>query len=330
MSYAYHRLARSAPKYAWWKALVTGVIAFAFYIVLALVVAVGFFVVALLDPTGVGESFDALLYDGVIDNSSPFILAFSLSSVALMLPAIILARLIMGPRPLGLLSSVTGRLRWRWMLRLALPTLLAFALSFAVYLLVLPLAAGEPLLAPEISDVTWMLLAVTLLLVPLQATAEEYVFRGYLMQAIGGWLRHPAWAILLPVPLFMAGHLYDVWGLLDVGVFALWAGWITWRTGGLEAAIAAHVINNASIFALSAFGLVDPNVTEGSPLGVVVTALTLALVSLLVLRLARTGGPDGGPVLRERVVVLAAPESAPSPSRGVVGSQPQNPASFVD
>ena len=330
MSYAYHRLARSAPKYAWWKALVTGVIAFAFYIVLAFVVAVGFFVVALLDPTGVGESFDALLYDGVIDNSSPFILAFSLSSVALMLPAIILARLIMGPRPLGLISSVTGRLRWRWMLRLALPTLLAFALSFAVYLLVLPLAAGEPLLAPEISDVTWMLLAVTLLLVPLQATAEEYVFRGYLMQAIGGWLRHPAWAILLPVPLFMAGHLYDVWGLLDVGVFALWAGWITWRTGGLEAAIAAHVINNGSIFALSAFGLVDPNATEGSPLGVVVTALTLALVSLLVLRLAKTGGPDGGAVQRERVVVLAAPEPAPDASNAVVGSQPQNPASFVD
>ena len=30
---------------------------------------------------------------------------------------------------------------------------------------------------------------VLLLIVPLQAAAEEYVFRGYLMQSIGRWLR---------------------------------------------------------------------------------------------------------------------------------------------
>jgi hypothetical protein len=46
---------------------------------------------------------------------------------------------------------------------------------------------------------------VILLLVPLQAAAEEYIFRGYLMQSIGRWLRHPAFAILLPVPLFVLG-----------------------------------------------------------------------------------------------------------------------------
>lgn len=316
MTLAYHRLARSAPKYAWWKALVTGLIGVAIYLVLAVGVAVGFFVVALLDPSGVGVDFGRLVYDGIIDNSSPVILAFSLGSVALMLPAIILARLIMGPRPLGLLSSVTGRLRWRWMLRLVLPAVLAFAVSLAVYLLAFPLAAGDDIPAPQVTAVTWALLAVTILLVPLQATAEEYVFRGYLMQAIGGWLRHPAWAILLPVPLFMLGHLYDIWGLLDVGVFALFAGWLTWRTGGLEAAIVAHVVNNASIFGLSALGLVDANATEGSAVGVLVTALTLAAYSALVVRAANRRG-----IHRHR----AAPESRPMPlaEQPVVDTQRQ-------
>jgi hypothetical protein len=63
---------------------------------------------------------------------------------------------------------------------------------------------------------------------------------------IGRWLRHPAFAILLPVPLFVLGHGYDLLGQIGVGLFAVAAGWLTWRTGGLEAAIALHVVNNLS------------------------------------------------------------------------------------
>ncbi|TQL40451.1 CAAX prenyl protease-like protein [Homoserinimonas aerilata] len=309
MNFAFHRLARSWPKYRWFKPLLTGLIAIVFYVLLSVLVSLGFFAVSLIDPQGFGAGFERLVFETVIDNSDPLVLAYSLVVVALMLPALLLATLIMGPRPLGLLSSVVGRLRWHWMGRLLLPALGAFAASYVLYLLVLPLIAGDPLVAPQVGASTWVMLAVTLLLVPLQATAEEYVFRGYLMQTIGGWLKHPAWAILLPVPLFMAGHLYDVWGLLDVGVFALFAGWITWRTGGLEAAIMAHVINNASIFALGAFGMVDVNAAEGSPWGVLVTALTLGLYAWLVLRMS-------GGIHRERRLVLPAAPTVPPPMQG--------------
>lgn len=107
-----------------------------------------------------------------------------------------------------------------------------------------------------------MTFVVLLLVVPFQAAAEEYVFRGYLMQAIGRWLRHPAFAILLPVPLFVLGHLYDPLGQVSVGVFAVAAGWLTWRTGGLEAAIALHVVNNLLAFLLGLAGLSDVNATS--------------------------------------------------------------------
>lgn len=287
MNFSYHRLARSWPKYRWWKPLITGLIAAGFYLVLSLFLVVPAVVVMLVDPTGVGAGFLPMLEQGVIDLSDPLVLAFALGSVALMLPAIILATLIMGPRPLGLLSSVAGRLRWRWMLRLVVPALAAFAASYLFYLFVLPPLTGEA--APVVSMGTdaVLMLVIILLVVPIQATAEEYVFRGYLMQLVGGWLKHPAFAILLPLPLFIFGHLYDVWGLLDVGIFAVFAAWLTLRTGGLEAAIVAHVINNSSIFVLAEFGLVDASASEGNPVGVVVTVLTLALYSWLVVGLAR-------------------------------------------
>lgn len=301
----YHRAARSWTGYRWWKPLVTGVIAVAFYLIFTVSILVFFFGLSFAFPDNVGDPFDALVNGGVVDLSDPVVLLFTLGSVAIMLPALLLATAIMGARPLGLLSSVTGRLRWRWMLRLVVPALLTFSASFALYLLILPPLVGEPLPAPDVSDRTWILLVIVLLLVPLQATAEEYVFRGYLMQTIGGWLRHPLFAILLPVPLFVLGHLYDIWGLLDVAVFGVFAAWLTVRTGGLEAAIVVHVVNNASLFALGAFGLIDMNAAAGSPIGVVVTAGTLALYSWVVLHQAR----------KQSLVV----ETQPAPAPPVVG-----------
>ena len=288
MNFAYHRLDRSWPKYRWWKPLVTGLIAAGFLLVFTLLIVVPLIVASLVIPDGIGADLETLFSKGVVDTTVPVILVVTLASIALMLPAIILARLIMGPRPLGLLSSVAGRLRWGWMLGLLLPALVALGASAVLYLLVLPPLLGDPVPAPAVGPDTWLMLAIIVLLVPLQATAEEYVFRGYLMQSIGGWLKHPAFAILIPVPLFMVGHTqYDIWGAVDVGVFAVFAGWLTWRTGGLEAAIVAHVINNGAIFTLGAFDLVDTNQTEGSPLGILVTAMTLALYSWLVVRLMR-------------------------------------------
>ena len=119
----------------------------------------------------------------------------------------------MGPRPLGLLSSVTGRLRWRWLLRCTVPALAVFGAD--VRTLAVRARPAHRRLPPvaTVGASTLLLVMLALVITPLQATAEEYVFRGYLMQTVGGWLKHPAWAILLPVPLFAIGHQYDIWGL---------------------------------------------------------------------------------------------------------------------
>ena len=301
MEFAYHRLARSVPGYRWWKPLVTGLIALGIFVGFTIVLVVILLASTVVFPE-VGPIITKLITTGTIDNSAPVVLAFSLSSIAVILPSVWLARLIMGPRPVGLLSSIAGRLRWRWMARLILPVLIAYGASTLFSVFLLPVLTGESIPHGAVSSSTWIVVLVAVLLVPLQATAEEFFFRGYLAQTIGGWLKHPLFAILLPVPLFTIGHQYDVWGLIDVSVFAVVAGWLVWRTGGLEASIVAHVVNNTVIFVIGAFGLVDVNSKTGSGLGVVISALTLALYAWLVVRAAKRFG-----LTRVRVVTLPPP-----------------------
>ncbi|WP_104180206.1 CPBP family intramembrane glutamic endopeptidase [Arthrobacter sp. B0490] len=308
--YEFHRLALSWPWHRWWKPLLTALLGFVFYVVFVLVVVVAGLGVATLSPTGVDPYLDALT---VLDLSNPVMFAFTLVSLILMIPALALAALIMGPKPLGLLSSVAGRIRWTW---LAVCT----AAALAVFLASLAVSTGIGFFFPEDvaaapaqqdTSILVIMLALSLLAVPFQAAAEEYVFRGFLMQAIGSWLKHPAFAILLPVPLFVLGHGYDPLGQADVALFAVFAGWITWRTGGLEAAIAVHAINNMTIFVLGAFGLVDVNSTEGSVSGLVVSALTMAVTAVVIVRLADRRG-----IARTRTV---APQPVFAPAAAFPG-----------
>ncbi|MES2094806.1 MAG: type II CAAX endopeptidase family protein [Actinomycetota bacterium] len=302
MEFAYHRLARSVPGYRWWKPLVTGLIALGIFIGFTIVL-VGLLLASTVAFPELRPVITKLITTGMIDNSLPPVLAFSLSSIAVILPSIWLARRITGPRPVGLLSSIAGRLRWRWMSRLVVPVVIAYGASTLFSALVLPWLRGEPIPSATVSSTTGITVLVALLLVPFQATAEEFLFRGYLAQTIGGWLKHPLFAILLPVPLFAIGHQYDVWGLIDVSVFAVVAGWLAWRTGGLEAPIIAHVVNNIVIFVIGAFGLVDVNSKTGSGLDVAISALTLVLFAWLALRAAKRFGLE-----RVRVVQPAPPD----------------------
>lgn len=245
---AFHRLIFARRRSGWWTPLVTGILGLAIYLgfLVFVMVVIG---IALFRDSARLDDLARLGQSGGVDMGDPLMVAILLGTIALMLPAYILASLIVNGRRVGLVSSAAGRLRWRWMLLCgALAVVVSVVLTAVGFLLPGGMeepGAGGP--AP-----TWPItLLIVLLLVPVQAAAEEYIFRGYLMQSIGRWLRHPAFAILLPVPLFVLGHGYDLLGQIGVGLFAVAAGWLTWRTGGLEAAIALHVVNNLSAFLLS-------------------------------------------------------------------------------
>jgi membrane protease YdiL (CAAX protease family) len=95
-------------------------------------------------------------------------------------------------------------------------------------------------------------LAVILVTVPLQALGEEILFRGYLMQLFGSIVRNEWFAIVATALVFAVFHgTQNPWLFGSRFVFGMIAGILVWRTGGLEAAVAIHIINNLVVFAMS-------------------------------------------------------------------------------
>ncbi|MFC4139801.1 MULTISPECIES: CPBP family intramembrane glutamic endopeptidase [unclassified Microbacterium] len=272
----YHRLNLARGRRPrWWRPLLVALLGLALYIGMIIVLVVPFAFAAAFVPE-VMQVISRVAGSGGMDMTDPATFVVAMLSIILLLPALLIASRVIAGRGLGLLSSVTGRLRWGWMLRCLGLAAAVFALQTAISMTI-ALLQGEDLIVTGAAPQPWPMLLLVILLVPLQSATEEYVFRGFLMQTIGSWLKHPAFAILLPLPLFVFGHLYDVWGLLSVAAFALAAGWLTWRTGGLEAGIALHVVNNVSIFVLASFGLADANSSGGGPLDLLVSVLVLAV-----------------------------------------------------
>ncbi len=284
----YHRLARSTQRYRWWKPLTVGLAATIAYLLMLAAFLVALAVAGLGIP-GMSETTDHFLNDPVEDLRDPGTYALGMILVALMLPAVLLATRVLGARPVGLVSSVAGRVRWRWLLR-------CLAIAGAVYgaaqlgAAAVTALRGEPLDPSFESSDPLVLVGLALILVPVQASAEEYLFRGYLMQTLGAWFRHPAIAIALPVPLFVIGHDYEAQGMIDIAVFAFAAGWLTWRTGGLEAAIALHIVNNVAFSGLGAFGIVDLNATSATTTDFIASLLVTVGFAVVAVKVAdRTG-----------------------------------------
>ena len=85
---------------------------------------------------------------------------------------------------------------------------------------------------------------MTILLAPLQTCGEELLFRGVLMQALGSWFKKPIVAIILQSLIFVTVHPYNFIGMVDIFVYGLFYGLVTWKTKGLEASMAMHTANN--------------------------------------------------------------------------------------
>ncbi|SBT37328.1 CAAX protease self-immunity [Micromonospora auratinigra] len=220
--------------------------------------------------------------------------ALTLLVVAVLLPVVLLAAFAVQARPVGTLSSVCGRLRWRWLAECLLPALLAVGLLLAGMAGFFALA-GETVLPGAESLVDAGTLAVSLVmlvvLVPVQAAAEEYLCRGWLLQAVGVFLRTPWPGIAVQAVVFATLHGWGTpWGFIDLCFFGAALGWLTVRTGGLEAAIAWHVVNNLAFMGLAAaFGqLADQETAADAGWQLLpVDVLAITAYVLVVDRLAR-------------------------------------------
>lgn len=290
MSTRYHRLARETPAYAWWKLPVAGVLAIGLWIGAGMVL---FLVALIVIAAGSGiDEFDAWLNAaGDLDLQHLDFFVLDMLAIVIMIPAILVAVLITGPRPIGYLSSVTGRLRWKW---LALTSVIAFVVFIATIggsVAIGELTEPAEIASPEFSTRAVVAIVLILLITPFQAAAEEYVFRGYILQLVGSWTRFSIIPVIVSVPLFVSGHVYDFWGLVDVGIFGLTAAVLTIRTGGLEAAIAAHTANNVVLFVLDALGMFSATGDgDYGPVDLIPTIVSSIVFLVLVEWMARRQG----------------------------------------
>jgi hypothetical protein len=215
---------------------------------------------------------------------SPERLAFLNVALATFIPlAMVGSRLLHGIAPRWL-ASVRPRIRWRFLVACLGVSVVALLATLVVGA-VLPGQGGDVSgSANAFTTTTFHYLLVIALLTPFQAAGEEYVFRGYLTQAVGGMF-HSAWvAVLVPAFLFGLAHGLgqSVPVFFDRFAFGVVAGILVIRTGGLEAGIAMHVLNNFLAYgAALAFGdmATTLNPTGGSWWSIPVT-LTQSLVYL--------------------------------------------------
>ncbi|HET8665969.1 MAG TPA: type II CAAX endopeptidase family protein [Nocardioides sp.] len=287
----YHRI-QEAGRPGWWRPVLGFVLMLLGFVAIGAVVATIVFALVYA-VTGQGTVDVARLAD--LEHPTPAGLAFLNVALATFIPlAMVGERLFHGIHPRWL-ASVRPRIRWRYLMACLGISVIALIATLIVGSVVPSTESDVSSHANDFTTTTFHYLLVIVFLTPFQAAGEEYLFRGYLTQAVGG-LFHRAWvAVLVPAFLFGLAH-----GLgqsppvfFDRFAFGIVAGILVIKTGGLEAGIAMHVLNNFLAYGLAlAFGDMATTLNPtGSNWWNIPVTLTQSLVYLaLAVLLARRMG----------------------------------------
>ncbi|MDG4795186.1 type II CAAX endopeptidase family protein [Micromonospora sp. WMMD1082] len=301
---AYHRITQRIP---WWRTLLT--------------------LIAVLISTQVAVYPARLLRQHlpldlpILGGFTPLIMSFL--ATASILPVALLIVRWGEARRVGTLCSVTGRLRWPWlllctgiavvcagaaMLAIIAPTALAVADGRLDLQVVLPILAVPDDLAAR------LIIIGPILLLPIigQAAAEEFVTRGAVLQAVGRITRSPWPAIAVQAAVFTALHGSKVGfhpRTVQMLCFGLALGWITVRTGGIEAACAFHTAFNVlDVLAWDLLGM--RTIVTGPWTRPVIIGTAIAVYVLIVRVVAR------GQVLTTTPAATSAAPTTPATQRG--------------
>ena len=166
-------------------------------------------------------------------------------------------------RPFGTIFNCRGKIRWS-----------NFWIGFAVFGLLLAAGtAADYFLNPGTYTFSfaaskfWYTLPLILLMTPIQTTAEEVVFRGYVIQSFGVKIKNGLLLSVISGVLFTLPHLAnpEIYASNKLGVFStvcmvlnyfvtgMVLAMITIRTNSLEAAMGAHAVNNLFCFLLVSY-----------------------------------------------------------------------------
>jgi uncharacterized protein len=253
---SYLRGMRDAAPWAWWRPL-------AGLLVIAFLLGIGLVVTRIVDLLhGVSADLDPVPLDWRDLLVTNLLLALALPAVLLAWP------LAHGVGP-GRGLSVAARLRRPLLGRLSLLALVTAGVAVALGTAGAVLVSGRGTTGP-VAELPWVLL-VGLLTLPLRAAAEEVLIRGYLSQAVAGWIDRPRVGAVVAavVSAVLWAALYgtdDLPAFLGRVALGLAASAVVVLTGGLEAAIALHAVCAVVVLLLGA-GLGEDAVPALAPAG---------------------------------------------------------------
>ncbi|HRJ54208.1 MAG TPA: CPBP family intramembrane metalloprotease [Candidatus Thiothrix moscowensis] len=236
----------SLGKNHWWRYLASVFIIFIFWQILG-GIPLGIMVVMLLgdENPATDVNLETLEFTG-IDPLWPY-LAINFTLLGMLAGLLLSVRFLHQRSILSLVTPLTN-LNWQLLLK-----------GFTVYFLLTALATfAESLFRPVEYEMTFdfeqfiIFLPLALIITPLQAAAEELLFRGYLMQGISMLTRIIAVPVIGSSLVFMLAHFSnpemqaDETALLPLLYFllALFLAIITVKSNSLELAIGVHAANN--------------------------------------------------------------------------------------
>ena len=163
-------------------------------------------------------------------------------------------------RPFKTLITTKPKIQWN-----------RFFIGFFVFGVLLVLGSViDYFISPETYSITfdaskfWIALPIILIMTPIQACTEEFVFRGYVIQSFGLKIKNGIILSIISGSLFALPHLVnpEIYASTRLGVFSticmvlnyfvigVVLAIITIKTNSLEAAMGAHTVNNLICFLL--------------------------------------------------------------------------------
>lgn len=235
--------------------------------------------------------------------SAVYVLQIGVGLGALSLAVLLVARISFA-RPLSTWLTAAPHFRWGLVAWGASITAVGVAVLMIVDAMIHPGGDAAPPILDPASDLPLKLFYLAAVLIGLfvAATAEEVVFRGYLLQQTAAFTRN-VWLIVgLNAAVFALAHLEFDPAALAARVLAGAAfAWAALRLGGLEFAIGAHVATNLMIALFQAPMLPEDaqvaKVTGGldDTAGEVLLALYTVWVVELTRRMPRLTGSTSSP-----------------------------------
>ncbi|NNG20387.1 CPBP family intramembrane metalloprotease [Naumannella sp. ID2617S] len=308
---AYHHFLRT-PAFAFWQPIVAILVGAAVWLGASLIGSI-----PMITEIAAGRMKPEDLTAGKI-LMTPWVLLGTNLSLAAMIPIALFGQWAFFRQRPRWIHSVVGRFRWGW---LGISLALLIPLWFGV-LTVQGLLGGAGLTEDTTGgpSARWQLyLAIILITTPLQCAGEEYGFRGLVNRGVAGFFRSDKAGLvagtLVSSALFAFAHgSTDLWANSFYFGLGVVLALLAWRTGGLEASIALHTVNNLiSFLAAVYYGQIDEPMQMSGVTGdwtmIIAPLLGLVVVAILelvrrTLKIQRTGAPG-------RELIAAQPSMQP-------------------